>query len=213
MKTKSENVETDFSDFKNHEDPLFAYVYHMLTMLNKRNRRNFRSALSKTFKQKCDALESKDPSIKDVVKYFIEAVAEERLYFDPKKNWYHMLTDPTNEAKIGYLLGVLINENFVSAEVSKTGTEIHKRLSPMILDMIGMKKNPYTVAISTPGGSEANLLALKIALYDITRKFLGHSLRGNGLVGMKKTPKILVPDTAHYSFEQIARTLGIGINN
>ncbi len=213
MKNQFENTEADFSDFKSHEEPLFAYVYHMLTMLNKRNKKNFRSALSKAFSEKCDALEAKDPSIKDITMYFIEAVAEERLYFDSKRNWYHMLTDPTNEAKIGYLLGVLINENFVSAEVSKIGTEIHKRVSAMMLDLIGMKNTGSSVALSTPGGSEANLLALKLALYDTTRKVLGYDLRNKGLCGMSKIPKILVPDTAHYSFEQTAQTLGIGIDN
>jgi len=213
MKTQSEKIETDFADFQNQKEPLLAYIYYMLTMLNKRNKKNLCSALSKTFVEKCDALESKDPSIKDVTKYFIQAVAEERLYFDPKKNWYHMLTEPTNEAQIGYILGVLINENFVSAEVSKIGTEIHKRVSAMMLDLIGMKSTGSSVALSTPGGSEANLLALKLALYDTTRKTLGCDLRNKGLCGMSKVPKILVPDTAHYSFEQIAQTLGVGVDN
>ena len=212
MKNKSENTEADFSDFKNDNEQLFSFVRYMFESLRKKDKRNLRSILSKSFKEKCDILESIDLPIKETVEYFIDAVAEERLYFDPKKNWYHMLTDPTNVGKIAYILAMLINENFVSAEVSKIGTEIHKRLSPMILDIVGIKKNPYAVALSTSGGTEANLIALKLALYDITKR-LGYSLREDGLFGMKKIPKILIPDTVHFSFEQIAQTLGIGINN
>jgi len=219
MKTTSETTENDFSDFKENPKQLKKHIIHMLNALGTKGPNNRRSTLTKTnkgvksFVEKMNRLENNDKRIDDTLKYFIDAVAKEHLYFDPKTTWYHMLTDPTNMGKIGSILSTLINENLVSAEVSKIGTEIHKRLSPMILDIVGMKSNPCAVALSTVGGSEANLIAMKLAVYEITRRQFKINLRETGVQGCQKIIKILVPDTAHYSFDAIAQTLGIGLNN
>jgi len=215
MKTQSETNESDFSDFKENPKQLATMIIRMLQKLEMKGAENHCSTLSRSFGETLDDIEHNTTSWKtdDIVNAFIDAVAKERLYFDPTTTWYHMLTDPTNISKIASILGTLINENIVSAEVSKIGTELHKRLSRMLLEIIGMENMPRAVALSTTGGSEANMLAMKLAVYEITRKQLHINLREVGVQGCPKTLKILVPDTKHYSFEAIAQSLGIGLNN
>ncbi|MBP9674963.1 MAG: aminotransferase class V-fold PLP-dependent enzyme [Bacteriovoracaceae bacterium] len=101
---------------------------------------------------------------------------------------------------LGDLLASLNNSTMATQEMSPLASQMEKALITKIAQMIGWTT---TDGIMTAGGSQANLLAFLCAQQCQNPQFKTEGRQKNNL-------KIFISESAHYSFEKAAITVGLG---
>ncbi|MFT4312503.1 MAG: pyridoxal phosphate-dependent decarboxylase family protein [Candidatus Woesearchaeota archaeon] len=148
----------------------------------------------------------------DLITRFQNIQKEQDLSFG-KYNFAHELIgrNPFN-TEMPFIQGVLYNGNFVTRQVSPYATAVYEMLNSMYKQFFDL--NPTHQVLMTLGGTEANLLALKLArnqyyLRGISDENEKKQILTSDFSHLKKPKPIsLVTESMHYSISNIIHTLG-----
>ncbi len=168
--------------------------------------------------------------ISSFIQDFTDIYKEVGLNFNPHTNVAHMLSEPSKVALIGHILGTIMGGNQVAKEVSPIENSIEIKTGKMIQELLGYKvgtrENQEAVSFITAGGTDANILALFVGRNVSYLSKEGINLKHQGFSGListnpndtpnlvkLRTPKIIIPESSHYSLDKTANLLGVGEDN